>query len=372
MDTSAVDITFDSSGVCNYCTTFFQRNELSFSSSDNSSFVYASGLDQLLFQIKRKFRRKRYDCIIGISGGVDSSWTLVKALELGLRPLAVHMDNGWNSELAQSNISNLVTNLGVDLFTYVVDWDEYKSLMQAFFDADVIDIELLYDNAMLAVCYNQARKYGLKYILSGSNQATEGLTMPKSWNWYKRDVINIRSIYKTFQRKSIKFLPTHSTLNYFIDELLLGIHWISFLDYIPYNKALALNDLTANFDYKPYPYKHYESVFTRFYQGYILPQKFAIDKRLVHYSSLVLTDQISYSDALKVLDSSPYVDQQSLNSDIAYFLKKMDWSVDNLNSYLARPRVEHSDYPSELPFFNFFFRLLSPNVKLFLKRILYK
>jgi len=196
--------------------------------------------------------------------------------------------------------------------------------------------------------------------------------MPKSWNWYKRDVKNIRAIYKNFQGKKIKSLPTHSTINYFIDELLFGIHWISFLDYIPYNKSFALNELSAKFGYKPYPYKHYESVFTRFYQGYILPQKFSIDKRLVHYSSLILTDQISYSEALKVLDTSPYFDQQSLNNDILYFLKKMGWSSDDLNSYLARPRVEHSEYPSELPFFNFFFRLLSPNLKLFLKKILYK
>lgn len=158
MDTTAEGIEFDENGVCNYCREFEEvlkrpRKKLNLS------------LDEFVNKIKEDGKGKRYDCIVGISGGVDSSYTLVKVKELGLRPLAVHMDNGWDSELAANNIKNLVDKLGVDLYTHVIDWDEYRSLMQAFFDADVIDIELLYDNAMLAVNYQQARKFGTKYIL---------------------------------------------------------------------------------------------------------------------------------------------------------------------------------------------------------------
>ena len=155
MDASADGIVFDENGVCNYCKEFLDRK---------------SG------------KGKPYDCVVGVSGGVDSSWTLVEVVRLGLRPLAVHMDNGWNSELAQNNIANLVRNLGVDLHTHVIDWGEYRELMQAFFDADVIDLELLYDNAMLAVNYAQARQFDLKYILAGTNKATEGMRIPKTWN----------------------------------------------------------------------------------------------------------------------------------------------------------------------------------------------
>ncbi|OXR47860.1 ExsB family protein, partial [Pusillimonas sp. T2] len=172
MDTSASDIRFDANGVCNYCTDFLARS---------SHIIHAESgtkqrqLEAFVERIKREGHGKRYDCIVGVSGGVDSSWVLVQVVELGLRPLAVHMDNGWNSELAQNNIANLVQGLGVDLYTHVIDWPEYRALMQAFFDADVIDVELLYDNAMLAVNYQQAEAHGVKWILSGSNQATEGM-----------------------------------------------------------------------------------------------------------------------------------------------------------------------------------------------------
>src|SRR5215510_469610 len=172
MDTSASDITFDERGVCNYCSEYIERFH---GVLNMGQAAREEGLNRFVAQVKAAGIGKLYDCIIGVSGGVDSSWVLVKAVELGLRPLAVHMDNGWNSELAQNNIANLVRGLGVDLYTHVIDWDEYRNLMQAFFDADVIDVELLYDNAMMAVNYDQATRYGLKYILAGSNQSTEGM-----------------------------------------------------------------------------------------------------------------------------------------------------------------------------------------------------
>jgi hypothetical protein len=275
---------------------------------------------------------------------------LLKAVQHGLRPLAVHMDNGWNSELAQNNIANLVTRLGVDLFTYVIDWVEYQGLMQAFFDSDVIDIELLYDNAMTAVCYQQARKYGLSYILAGSNQATEGMQMPPEWNWYKLDAKNIRSIVKKFSKLPIKSFPLYSTLDYILDTKLRSICWTPFLDYFHFVKEDAICELESDHGFKRYPYKHYESVFTRFYQAYLLPEKFRVDKRLVHLSTLIISDQLSRDQALEFLKSSPYSSAQELDVDLKYFLKKMGWDANKLREYVSRPRVEHDSYPSEYSF----------------------
>lgn len=345
MDTSATNISFDEIGYCGFCTEFSERYG-SFLSEDKLS--NNARLDSFLQLVRKSGRRKQYDCVVGVSGGVDSSWALVEAKRLGLRPLAVHMDNGWNSELAQNNIANLVNSLGVDLYTYVIDWEEYRSLMQAFFDADVIDIELLYDNAMAAVCYQQARRFGIKYILSGNNQSTEGMRMPKNWNWYKRDVVNIRSISKRFGNTRLKSFPVHSTLSYIIYEYIIGIRWVSFLDYLSYNKNDALNLLEHDYGYKRYPFKHYESIFTRFYQGYILPNKFGVDKRLLHLSTLVVSGQISRYDAIKALDGIPYPSHADLQNDIVYFLKKMMWSKSQLDEYIGRPGIPHDFYPSEV------------------------
>jgi len=174
MDTTAEDIYFDKDGICNYCTNFLKKQ--------NKTVKDKKNLDELISKIKNDGKNKEYDCIVGVSGGVDSSFSLIKACEFGLRPLAVHMDNGWNSELAQNNISNLVRTCGVDLYTHVINWKEYRNLQKAFFMSNVLDVELLMDNAMLAVNYQQANKYGLKYILSGTNTSTEGFKIPENWS----------------------------------------------------------------------------------------------------------------------------------------------------------------------------------------------
>ena len=350
MDTTARRIEFDEHGVCNYCTDFVR---------DLSQVVFEDAaekearLQALAARVKRDGKGKAYDCIVGVSGGVDSSWALVKAVELGFRPLAVHMDNGWNSELAQNNIANLVRTLDVDLHTHVINWNEYRALMQSFFDADVIDVETLYDNAMLAVNYQQARKYNLGYILSGSNAATEGMTLPAAWNWYKRDKRNILAIAKQFGNIKIKTFPIISTVDNLINQFGYKINWEPFLNYLPYNKELALNRLERDFGYKPYPYKHYESVFTRFYQGYILPRKFNVDKRLSHLSTLIMSGQMRRDTALEALRNIPYESQDRLDEDISYFLKKMGWSRQQLDDYILRPQVPHSAYPTERPLNDF-------------------
>lgn len=352
MDTSANDIYFDAHGACNYCTEFLQRS---------SHIIHAdvSAKENQLIDFVNKIKRdgvgKPYDCIIGVSGGVDSSWVLVRAVELGLRPLAVHMDNGWNSELAQNNIANLVQGLGVDLYTHVVDWQEYKALMQAFFDADVIDVELLYDNAMLAVNYEQAIKYNLKWMLSGSNQATEGMPMPVEWNWLKLDKRNIKNIARKFGEVKIKTLPTMSVMQFIWRKYVKGVKWTSMLDLMEYNKFDAMRELQERHGYKQYPYKHYESIFTRFYQGYILPKKFAIDKRRLHLSSLIVSGQMSREEAIVLLNDIPYPSESDMDEDVSYFIKKMGWSLEDLEGYISRPEKSHLIYGSEKWIWDFTF-----------------
>lgn len=350
MDTTATDITFDASGICNYCSEFLERSSHIIHEDPASKDLR---LRELVAQVKNAGRGKPYDCIVGVSGGVDSSWTLVEVKRLGLRPLAVHMDNGWNSELAQNNIANLVRGLDVDLYTYVIDWDEYRELMQAFFDADVIDVELLYDNAMLAVNYQQASQYGLKYILAGTNQATEGMRMPETWNWFKYDRKNIIALAKRHGMKGINTFPAIGTSGFIQKRFIQKVKWISFLDYLPYNKFDALNNLENNYAYKRYPFKHYESIFTRFYQGYILPQKFGVDKRKLHLGTLVVSGQMSRDEALSQLEGLPYPSIADLESDMAYFLKKMKWTESHLDDYIARPGISHANYPTEKPYWEF-------------------
>jgi len=349
MDTSASGILFDSNGICNYCTDMLnESSKILF----KDKIQRKKELDDLVKKVKEQGHGKDYDCIMGVSGGVDSSTALVNAVNLGLRPLAVHMDNGWNTELAQNNISNLVKTLNLDLYTYVIDWEEYRNLMQSLFDADVIDVEILYDNAMLAVNYQMAKKYRLKYILAGTNQSTEGMRIPSNWSWFKYDKKNITAIAKTFGDVKIKSFPAIGTIDYILSKYIHGINWISFLDYFDYNKQHYLELLIEKYGYKPYPYKHYESIFTRFYQGYILPEKFKVDKRRVHLSTLIISGQITREEALSELQKSTYPDQDLLEDDKAYFIKKMNWTNDDLREYISRPEILHSDYPSEKKFWD--------------------
>jgi N-acetyl sugar amidotransferase len=354
MDTSARDIVFDVNGVCNYCTEFLERSG---QLRNPNPAARQLALDNFVAKVKAAGRRKRYDCVVGVSGGVDSSWTLVQVVKLGLRPLAVHMDNGWNAELAQNNIANLVRGLRVDLHTHVINWVEYRSLMQAFFDADVIDVELLYDNAMLAVNYRQAAKQGVRFILAGTNHATEGMRFPPGWNWLKYDKRNIKALARQFGGVRVETFPAIGTLGYVWHELVRRIRWVSFLDFLEYNKFEALRILEGEYGYKPYPYKHYESIFTRFYQGWILPHKFGVDKRRLHLSTLVASGQMTREAAVRDTEGLPYPSAAALEEDKQYFVKKMGWTRDELAVYLARPEKSHMTYPSERRLWTFLVRI---------------
>lgn len=343
MDTNATNIVFDHDGVCNYCTKFsaklLAQNEIA---SDKSSIR-----DKFLAQIKADGKGKDYDCIIGVSGGVDSSYALYLAVQAGLRPLAVHLDNGWNSELASHNIANLISSLHVDLYTHVIDWKENRDLQRSFFKAQVVDIEMLMDNAVLALNYKMAAKYGVKYILGGTNMSTEGMDMPKNWNHFKFDARNIRAIQKKYGTLPIKSHPLISTLSYVWYEFVRKVKWISFLDYYDYKKEEALKVLEQECNYKPYPYKHYESVFTRFYQAHILPKKFKIDKRRLHLSTLIISGQMTREEAQIDIKKSTYPNKDQENQDFQFVMKKLGFSEEEFNAYLNTQPKPHSFYKSE-------------------------
>lgn len=365
LDESIPGISFDDNLNCNYCTDYLvKKNNLrSISNKKIESF------DSMIEKVKRTKSKNiyGYNCVIGVSGGVDSSYVLHHAVKSGLKPLAVHMDNNWNSELAQANITNLVTGLGVDLYTYVIDWQEYKDLMNSFFKADVIDIELLYDNALAAVNLMVAKKFDIKYILTGQNIATEGMSLPSGWNWFKYDAKNIKSIGQKFGKVNINSFPLYTSNDFFVSSFFLKIKSIPYLDYLDFKKNAAIDVLTENYSYVPYPYKHYESVFTRFYQGYILPNKFNVDKRKIHLSTLVVNGEMSRDEALTQLLDDPYPNPFDKKKDINYFLKKMNWSYDDLIEYLSKPGKPHDLYPSEYRYFKIIVKIYS-RIKQFFKK----
>jgi N-acetyl sugar amidotransferase len=343
MDTTAADIQFDHDGVCSYCEEFVAK----LTALSENDMERAERRQRFISEVKTAGKGKRFDCIVGVSGGVDSSYVLYLACQEGLRPLAVHLDNGWNSELAVHNIANVVQGLGVDLVTHVIDWDENRDLQRAFIRANVVDVELLMDNAMLALNYQQASANRVRYILTGDNTATEGMRLPPGWYHHKFDKRNIRAIHKRYGTIPIRTHPLMSTLDFVWYEMIRGIRRWRFLDLYSYEKSEAVSFLQRELGYKPYPYKHYESVFTRFYQAYILPRKFGFDKRRVHLSSLIMTGQTTRDEALQLLESSPFESPRLESIDRAYVLKKLALSQQEFDDYIRAPGVPHEAYPSE-------------------------
>ncbi len=344
MDTTAADIVFDTNGRCNYCTEYFDL--LANLKLDDSK--KAESLSLLVSNIKNRGNNNDYDCIVGVSGGLDSSYALYKVKEIGLRPLAVHLDNGWNSELSINNIERLVKSMGVDLYTHVINWEEFRDLQVAFFKANVVDIEMLTDHAIIAILYKIANNKKIRYILAGTNMANEGMRMPPQWNHIKLDLRNIKAIYKIFgSGKKLETFPMLGLGEHIWLRLIHGIRWVSILDYFTYNKTEASEILNKEIGWRPYEKKHYESVFTRFYQGYILPEKFKIDKRRLHYSTLICSGQMSRDEALELMNKNPYDSLSLLEEDKNYILKKLGFTPEYFVQYLDSALVEHTHYPSD-------------------------
>jgi N-acetyl sugar amidotransferase len=339
-NTNDPDIWFDEKGNCNYCNEYYEYTK----SITTDETLKLEKIAPLIKQIKIEGKNKKYDCIVGISGGTDSAFLVCKLIEMGLRPLAVHYDNSWNSETATQNIEMLLKKLNVDLYTHVNDWEEFKDLQLSFFEAGVIDIELISDQAIIALLYNIAEKYNTKYIFSGHNTATEFI-LPTSWYHWKLDALNVKSIQNKFGKKTISTYPILTYLKQYKHSKFTKTRIIHLLNYINYDKSATQKILTEKYAWKDYGAKHNESIFTRFYQNYILPVKFNVDKRKAHLSSLICSGQITKEAALAELNVKIWESEQTL-LDKEYVLKKLGVSERIFDNWMKEKPKSHFDYPS--------------------------
>ncbi len=344
MDTTAEEITFDAKGVCNFCHYFDQNIKpiLDRARSGEGKKL----LDQIVVVIKRASQGKPYDSVLGISGGTDSSYLAHLAAELGLRPLVVHVDTGWNSPESELNVKRLVAKLGLDLEIITVDWEEMRDLQLAFYKASVKNCEIPQDHAFLAALYKKAAEIGVHYILSGGNFATESI-LPRSWGYNAGDLRHLLAIHKRFGTRPLRKFPTLSFVErYVYYPIVRKIKEVRLLNYVPYNRAEAKRILADRYGWQDYGLKHYESVLTRFFQGYYLPTKFGIDKRKAHLSSLILSGQITREEALEELKKPPYPSKEMLERDKAYIAEKLGLSLEEWEEILALPPRDHREFPT--------------------------
>jgi len=339
MDTSDSQITFDEDGVCNHCHKFDQVQSLQLFSDASGS----KRLDSIVEQIKKDGAGKEYDCIIGLSGGVDSSYLALKVKDYGLRPLVVHVDAGWNSELAVSNIEKVIKYCGYDLHTHVMNWEEVRDLQLAYMRAAVANQDVPQDHAFFSSMYHFAVKNKIKYILSGGNLATEAV-FPDSWHGSAMDAINLRAIHKMYGERPLQDYKTISFFEYYFwYPFVKGMRTVRPLNYMDYNKAEAETYLQEAVGYRSYARKHGESIFTKLFQNYYLPERFGYDKRKLHYSSMILSGQLSREAALNKL-AEPLYDPDELEADIEYFCKKIRISRSQFDELMNVPIHDYSDF----------------------------
>ena len=343
------NITFDKDGICNYYYDYAK-----YSQEFDKTYPDKEGtISEKIDEIKINQSNNKYHCIIGLSGGVDSSYLCLYAKKQGLNPLIVHFDNGWNSELAQMNIEQIVTKLNFDLVTHVVDWDEFKLMQRAFMKASVVDIETLTDHAFMSTLYEQAKKWKIKYVLAGTNFKTES-TLPSYWWFNKNDRINIADIVNKNGEKKFKDLktfPSRSPEQILLFNKMHKIEYVDPLNFIEYDPKSAKSELISSIGWREYSGKHHESIWTRFYQGYILPVKFNIDKRRAHLSDMIFAGIINRDDAQKILNKPTY-DKNLIMEDHDYILKKLDITESEFQNYLNTERVEHTHYEYDRGFKN--------------------
>jgi len=340
-------IKFDQAGVCSYCHTYEAERKHFMRTGAEADAL----LKETIAKIKDYGSSRKYDCLIGLSGGVDSSYVAYTAKQYGLKALCVHFDNGWNSELAVMNIQNIVNKLGFDLNTYVIDWEEFKDLQLAYIKASVIDIEVLTDHAIYGSMFKIAKEADIKYVLGGHNVATEGI-LPYHWTYDKKDYINIKAIHKQYGQKQLRTFP-------FLDRKMKkfiatsGVEFVNYLNWLPYVKDEVKVLMQKEIDWKDYGGKHYESIWTRFYQGYILPVKFGVDKRKAHLSTLICSGQMTKEKALEEMKQPPY-DPQQLKVDKEFVLKKLGLTEAEFDAYMKRPIRDHREFDTEGSLFHYY------------------
>ncbi len=339
MDSSDSEIFFDEQGNCNHCNTALElAKKIWFPNERGKNLI-----DGIFEQIKKEGKNKEYDCIIGLSGGVDSSYLAYLAVHNGLRPLVVHIDCGWNSEQAVRNVENIVKKLNIELHTFVVNWEEMKDLQRSFFKASLPDQDIPQDHAIFAALYNFANKNNIKYVLNGGNFATESI-MPSNWGFQAMDYRHIKDVHKKHGKNKLTDFPHINFFQkYIYYTLIRKMVIINPLNYIDYNKAEAIEKLKNDLGWQYYGGKHYESRFTKFFQSYYLPRKFNFDKRKGHLSSLIISGQITRVDALKIMEDDLYSEDE-INFDLDFIAKKLGWTTEEFVNIINLPPKKHQDY----------------------------
>lgn len=349
MDTSDSRIKFDPNGMCDHCNDFYTNVKPKWNIDEKSK----ADLKNIIDNIKKEGEGKEFDCILGLSGGVDSSYMLhVAVKEFGLRPLVFHVDGGWNSELAVHNIQMLVEKLGLDLYTEVINWEEMKDFQLAFFKSGVPHLDIPQDHAFVATLYNFAYKYDIKYILNGGNISTECVRNPMEFMYYGTDMLHIKDIIKQFGTIKMETYPFSSVLRHkFFLRYIKGVQVIKSLNYMPYIKSDALVLLEKEYGWKPYPQKHFESRFTKFYESYWLPERFGFDTRRIQFSSLILTGQMKREDALEKL-KKPAFNPDTIDDEFNFIATKLGIQPIELKAYFNMPKKFYWDYKNQEKLFN--------------------
>lgn len=349
MDTSDPSITFDEDGICDHCNNFQNNIEPTWKPNQE-------GINQILplvEKIKKEGSGKDYDCLIGISGGLDSSYTAYIAKEyFGLRPLIFHCDTGWNSDTSSSNIEKIVDSLDLDLVTEVVDWAEMQDLQRAFFRSQVPFVDQPQDLVLFSALYNFAAKHNFKYVITGGNISTESYRECIDWTYFATDMKFVKSIHSKFGEIKLKTLPMCDIFKYKIYyRFIKGIRVIKLLDYYPFNKKQATSELVKKFGWNDYPMKHYESRFTRFFESYWTPRKHNYDKRRAYFSSEIASKQMTRNEAIQRLEK-PELSEETLKSDFRYTAKKLNWTEQELKEIFDGKNKTFRDYPNNFYLIN--------------------
>jgi aminotransferase len=337
MDTTDPDITFDDEGVCSHCHNF----EVALKPYWRPGRDGQEELASLLETIRREGQGKQYDCIIGLSGGVDSSFLTTKLVEWSLRPLVVHIDAGWNSELAVRNIEAIIQKLGLDLDTEVVPWNEMRDLQRAFLKSHVANQDIPQDHTFAASLVKKALERNIPYVINGNNLATEGV-LPQSWGYDAMDATHIRDIHRRFGELPLRQFPILGFRDYYV-TMLQKLHFVAPLNLMPYDKGDAIRSLEAEFGWRYYGGKHHESIWTRWYQAHYLPTKFGYDKRKAHLSSLIVAGSMRREEAILELQKPLYTDNE-LAADTAFVAKKLGFTMDELAALIAAPPRDYRDF----------------------------
>jgi N-acetyl sugar amidotransferase len=355
MDTTDSAIVFNDLGVCDHCLTY-DRDIAPIWNMGNGR---EKELNAIVSKIKKDGANNDFDCILGMSGGIDSSYLLYLVKEkMGLRPLVFHVDAGWNSQMAVNNIERLVDGLGLDLYTEVINWEDMKNLQRAYFLSGVPHIDTPQDHAFFATMYKFSVDNKVKNIITGGNYSTECVRNPKEWMYYQSDSIQLKSIFKKNSKENLIDYPITNILWHKIYlPYLKGIKLHRLLDFFPYNKEEATHFLEKNYGFERYPQKHFESRFTRFYESYWLPEKFGFDTRKVQFSSLILTGQMKREDAIKEL-AKPAYDPDMIHHEFEYVASKLDWSKDQLMDCFKAPNKSYKDYAHQEIVYDFGARIL--------------